>query len=370
MSEKDEPSQDPSENPPGDPPEDFPIVPPPSNWKTRLQVHTQRLREQLKRHLNRENLQRKIQNFDPQASLEWASQVVQKRGTAVYGTLATILLSTYFLADLTALIVAEYIPAPPISRMSRMGGSQSRPRSINDYNPIFSRNLFNSKGLIPGDENTGNPMDLGGPPVRSTLPLNLIGTLIMTNELRSIATIEDKSASTVYPMRIDDEIPEKIRIVNIEPRRVIFVNKASGRREFIELPEDAQAMNPRITPGRPTVSGGGVGIEKVAPTQYNVSRGEVDRALSDFNKVLTEARAVPNFENGVASGYKLFQIVPGSIYDKLGLQNGDVISGLNGQPINDPGKAFEMLNELKTSSHLELQVKKDGKSMTYSYDIH
>jgi general secretion pathway protein C len=97
----------------------------------------------------------------------------------------------------------------------------------------------------------------------------------------------------------------------------------------------------------------------------------VDKALSDINNILTQARAVPNFENGVASGYKLFQIVPGSIYDKLGLQNGDVITGLNGEPINDPGKAFEMMSQLKTSNHLELQVRKEGKpASTYTYDIH
>ena len=113
----------------------------------------------------------------------------------------------------------------------------------------------------------------------------------------------------------------------------------------------------------------GPSIEKVAPNQFNVQRSEVDKALQDLNKVLTEARAVPNFENGVANGYKLFQIVPGSIYDKLGLQNGDVITGLNGSAINDPGKAFEMLSELKTTNHLELQVKKDGKVQNNIYDI-
>jgi general secretion pathway protein C len=78
---------------------------------------------------------------------------------------------------------------------------------------------------------------------------------------------------------------------------------------------------------------------------------------------------VPNFENGQLAGYKLFQIVPGSIYDKLGLQNGDVIAGLNGQAINDPGKAFEMLSELKTSSHLELQIKRDGRVSNFAYNI-
>ena len=76
-----------------------------------------------------------------------------------------------------------------------------------------------------------------------------------------------------------------------------------------------------------------------------------------------------HFENGMPAGYKLFQIVPGSIYDKLGLQNGDTLCGLNGQSINDPGKAFELLGELKTASHLELCVKRDGRQNNNSYDI-
>jgi type II secretory pathway component PulC len=64
--------------------------------------------------------------------------------------------------------------------------------------------------------------------------------------------------------------------------------------------------------------------------------------------------------------------VPGSIYDKLGLKNGDTIMGVDGQPINDPAKAFELLGKLKEgASHMELAVKKpDGKTQNLTYDIH
>ncbi|MCM2323722.1 MAG: hypothetical protein NDJ90_10725 [Oligoflexia bacterium] len=303
---------------------------------------------------------------------EWASTAAQKRGFGVYGKLLTILLCSFFFADLAALVAGRFIPEPPASRSRTSGGGAfRRAPTFDDYGSIFARNLFNSKGLIPGEEGviTEGPQDMGGAPVRTSLPFNLIGTLILRDELRSIATIEDKSASAVYPVRVDDEIPSKARIVKVEPNRVIFVNTSSGRREFVDLPEDAALSRaPRISLGGPR-GATGTGIEQLSPTQFQVSRQEVDRALGDFNNILTQARAVPNFENGVPSGYKLFQIVPGSIYDKLGLKNGDVISGLDGQPINDPGKAFEMISRLKDSNHLELQVKKDGKTLTYSYDI-
>jgi general secretion pathway protein C len=322
---------------------------------------------------NRRSVLESWQNLDPQKIIQWSTGAFQRGGTRFYGTLAAISLSTFFFADVTALLLEQYIPEIPVSRSNRFGTSTSQIKTIGNYSTVFSRNLFNSQGLIPGDE--GSQLannDPGGVPVRSTLPLNLVGTLIMNNEIRSIATIEDKISSSVYPMRIEDEIPNKLRVVKIEPRRVIFINNASNRREYIELPEDANHPSAPVTSSlRPSASAAtGAGIEKVAATQYNISRTEVDKALADFNNILTQARAVPNFENGAASGYKLFQIVPGSIYDKLGLQNGDVISGLNGTPINDPAKAFEMLSDLKTSSHLELQVKKDGKIQNYTYDIH
>jgi general secretion pathway protein C len=191
--------------------------------------------------------------------------------------------------------------------------------------------------------------------------------MILLDPNRSIATIEDKSAALIYPVRVDDEIPGKAKILSVEPRRVVFINVSSGRKEYIDLPEESQD-NPRIAVGgsRPT----GPGIEQVSPTQFNISRNEVDKTLADLNNVLTQARAVPNFENGMPAGYKLFQIVPGSIYDKLGLKNGDTIAGLNGQPITDPGKAFEMLSALKEQSHVDIQVKRDGRAQSFSYDFH
>jgi general secretion pathway protein C len=285
-------------------------------------------------------------------------------------TASSLALSTYFLADLTALLSESFIPAPPPTRVGGSFGSRGfQPQE--DDSIIWVRNLISSKGLLPG-EDTGQPVsDPGGTPVRTSLPFNLIGTLILRDELRSIATIEDRSAQQVYPVRIEDEIPGKAKILSIESRKVVFLNPSSGRREFVDLPETNVGVGAKISiQGNTRPSGPkGAGIEKVSPTQFNVARGEIDRALADLNQVLTQARAVPHFENGVPAGYKLFQIVPGSIYEKLGLQNGDLLCGINGSAMTDPGKAFEMLSELKTSSHLELCVKRDGRQSNFAYEI-
>ncbi|MBI3542315.1 MAG: PDZ domain-containing protein, partial [Deltaproteobacteria bacterium] len=92
--------------------------------------------------------------------------------------------------------------------------------------------------------------------------------------------------------------------------------------------------------------------------------------MANLNEVLQQARAIPNFENGMPDGYKILQIVPGSIFEKLGIKNGDVITGLNGETVNDPGKALALLNDLPNANHVEITVKRGGQKKTMQYDIH
>lgn len=303
-----------------------------------------------------------------------SQSIFQKKNFGLYGKALTVVGSAFFISDLTALVAEKWIPEPPpltsafqssLGAASGSSGVQSRRLEIDKYNVIFARNLFNSQGLIPDEEG----LILGdgsGAASRTQMPLALIGTLVLRDEIRSLATIEDKGdAGKVYPVRMTDEIPNKIRITKIEPYKVTFLNLSNRRLEFIDLPQDAAASVPR------TSGGGGtkVGVEQLSNTRFVVSRREIDSALVNLNKILTEARAVPNFENGVAKGYKLFQIAPGSIYEKLGIQNGDVIHGVNGEPMVDPGKAFTMLSELKTTNHLELTINRNGKDQVMVYDI-
>ncbi len=325
-----------------------------------------KVREKLAKVLPAEMAKSLPRSFEPIALAEWASQAFQKDAVNFYGKGITIVVCAYFLADVSSLLVEKFIPDPPVPRSVHYNAKPIANKTPETYDVVATRNLFNSTGKTGEPTTPGQNEDLTGPPQKSSLPLNLIGTMILRDEIKSIATIEDKSSQMVYPVRVEDEIPTKVRILKIEARRVTFVNTASGRREFIELPEDAFVQK-TVQIAKPT--GKTAGIEQVSPNHFNISRTTVDKALADINQVLTQARAVPNFENGQPAGYKLFQIVPGSIFDALGLKNGDTIVGLNGQPVNDPGKAFELLGELKTAKSLELGIKRDGRVSNNQYDF-
>lgn len=298
-------------------------------------------------------------------STEW----LKRQDAGLWGRLFTVMASTYFLADLSVLLIETNIPDPPRAKAIRRGRGSHRARTVLEYNQIFSRNLFNSKGLIPGEGKTEKPkVQLDGPAVKTTLPVDLVGTVIFRDPVRSLGTISHKTDQHVYPVRQGDEIPGLLRVTAVENRRVIFINLKNNRKEFAALPEDG-TFSPVAVSNRGGSAPSDEGIAKVSDTQFNISRNEVDGAMKDLNKILTQARAVPNFENGVPAGYKLFQIKKDSIFDKLGLRNGDVIRGVNGDEINDPGKAFELLGELKNSNHVEIQIKRNGRVQTMTYDV-
>lgn len=304
---------------------------------------------------------------------EWVERFGEK-GFARSGKILTVVACAWFLSAIGAILVDRYLPPPPPTMQSGFAsGGHSLRVPMESYDIIMGRNLFNSEGLIGGEDPNSGGVDENAAPVKTQLPLNLIGTVIFQDMNRSLATIEDRSASAVFPVRVDDEIPGKARIRSIEARKVVFINLENNRPEFIDLPEDSPGINP-IVPIRssvptPSASKNKKGIEKLSATRFNVSRSELDSAFANFGMVLTQAKAIPNFENGVQQGYKLTQIVPQSIYDKIGLKNDDVIMGINNESVNDPAKAFGLLNELKTSNHLELRIKRNGKETVINYDI-
>ena len=314
---------------------------------------------------NLEDLKEDLKKLQSEEVLSRARRLASGKAYGTYLRMGAAAFAAYFMADTVSLFTDSVIPDAPNVPTPRIAKkAEKRGKSIEDYNAIISRNIFNSKGIIPEDNES-----LGGPARKTNLPLNLIGTVVLKNELKSIAAIEDKSQNMVFAVRIDDTFDDKIKITKIEHLKVYFINQSTGHLEYVEILEDLPQMAPQPAKAAAHKAAPSNGISQADDTHYDIERGAVDKAVGNLSEVLQQARAIPNFDNGMPDGYKILQIVPGSIYDQLGIKNGDVVCGLNGDPINDPGKAFQLFNELKTSSHLEICLKRGGHKSVMNYDI-
>lgn len=256
----------------------------------------------------------------------------------------------------------KYVPSPPISVLaSRVrGGLASHPI---DYDIIVSRNLFSSKA----PKKTGSDIDLDAEPVPTTLPFQLVGTVIFHNPARSLAALQDKNENKMYPVRMGDEIDDKAQILSVEPRRVVFINNQARRKEFVEIPEDPSV---KISTGART--GGGANINQVDENKFVVSREEINSQMANFNTLITQARAIPDMCGGQMVGFKLVQVQPGSFYEKIGLKAGCTIRSVNGEKVTDAAKALSLLQDLKTMPSLDIGVACGGceaKEKVMNYDI-
>ncbi len=290
------------------------------------------------------------------------------RKSFLYNSLAAIICG-YFIADL---LVAGFTPYfPPAEAPRARAVTQSGNKDFMAYSmvimPMRRANLFNKDGLIPNND-AGGGDGYSNAPVKTQLPFTLLGMIVIQGDVKSVASIEDKGSNQVVAVRVGDNITPSTVVEAIGDFRVIFQNQDTGRREFVELPQDQILATRRAAPSKPVAGG----IQKTSDNRYTLDRKAIDTALGDdFNKILTEARCVPEFEGGRPAGYRCFQIVPGSIYEKLGLQDNDVICGIDGEALNDPSKAFSKLAALKDSNTRSMSVciKRNGVVTNSQFDI-
>src|SRR5262249_21671652 len=77
---------------------------------------------------------------------------------------------------------------------------------------------------------------------------------------------------------------------------------------------------------------------------------DVQAVMSNPAELLSQARILPKYENGQMQGLQISQIKPGSLYEQLGMQEGDVVTTCNGNAINAPDQAAAAMNALSSGS--------------------
>ena len=222
----------------------------------------------------------------------------------------------------------------------------------------------------PETEEEEQKPDMSSAPVRTSLRVKLLGTLVSTLPSWSIGSILDLQNQKSSTVMIGDKV-QNAEVLSIQRDRVIIAN--NGRREYIGAEGgDGAPAPPPIATTRPVNDPGqayGAGIKALDDNNYEVPRSEVDRALANLNDLAMQARIVPAFKDGQAEGFKLFSIRPDSLYSKIGIVNGDVIKRINGFEMNSPEKALEVYTKLKDANRIDIEVDRNGQTLRKTYNV-
>jgi general secretion pathway protein C len=275
--------------------------------------------------------------------------------------------------------VAASIPAspPPTSNARRTetttAGSSKQPEEI------LKRNIFCSTCPPILDE----PHPDGGvgegtgatEAVKTQLPLALMAIMYAPppNGIKwSVAVIRDTELKSIGPHPVGGKVHGATVIEILETR--IYLDNA-GKTEYLDLFE--KPAPPAPPPAAASAAGGtdplsiemDKGITKKGENTYEIQRNTLESVLGNMSLLSRSARIVPEMRDGKAAGFRLYAVKPDGPFAKIGMQNGDVISSINGLEITSPEKALEVYAKLKSASHLSLGMESNGKKITKDYTI-
>ena len=111
------------------------------------------------------------------------------------------------------------------------------------------------------------------------------------------------------------------------------------------------------------------GISKVSETNFTVSRQLLDKVLSNQAELMRAARVIPYEENGRTVGVKVYGIRRNSLLGKLGINNGDVLSKINGFDLSSPDSALEAYTKLRQTDQFSIAMVRRGKPQTMEYSV-
>jgi general secretion pathway protein C len=287
---------------------------------------------------------------DLREAVQYTTKVMKEKTLYTLVLVMLLTVSAYFLADTVDAMIGRSLEAAPkyTTPMDRDRTALQPRRELSEYTSILDRGLF-------GD---GKGPSSGPAAAAPSVSYKLIGT--MEGEQFSGAVLEDSTGQAFY--RIHQKLPDGSAIVKVL-RDKVSIRRSDGVIVDVEVVDDTKIIMQK--PG----SGGGPGVKRLSDGKFAVDQQEVLASTENMSQILTQARALPYVEQGKTVGFKISEIVPGSIYEKIGLQNGDVIQKVNSQDVDDPGKFFQLYQGLKNERSISIDLLRGGQRQTLNYDI-
>jgi general secretion pathway protein C len=215
---------------------------------------------------------------------------------------------------------------------------------------VISAHLF---GVAVADPTTQDPDHA---PL-SSANLVLAGTIATQDPKRGIAIISDGGPSKVYS--IGDNV-NGASLYSVYLDHVIL--DRAGTLETLILPRllAGSRAAPRVSRR--------IGADPRTAEAVDNVRRMVQQDPGILDQVM---RTVPSYDNA-AGKLRGFRAYPGrnrAIFNKLGLQPGDLVTAINGQALDDPQHSQEVFNTIQSSTTVAVTVERGGQKQEITLNI-
>jgi general secretion pathway protein C len=222
-----------------------------------------------------------------------------------------------------------------------------------DVQAIVNAHLF---GEATAQEAPTNPEEAP----QTTLTLVLAGTIASNDPKQGIGIIGETAANAkVYS--VGETIPGGAKLHAVYMDRVIL--DRSGTLEALLLPRQ-QPFTARNSQPRSQLTDSG-------PRGMSSTPAERMRRMiaQDPGSVAEIMRPQPVFANGQQRGYRVYPGRNRVSFQQLGLQPGDLVTAINGTPLDDPARGMEIFRSIGSASQVKVTIERKGRQQELTLNM-
>lgn len=250
-------------------------------------------------------------------------------------------------------------------------GSPQMANAIALKKEILGRNLFNAEGKLAPETLKDDQklirkdMTLDFEKVECTsaeLPVQINGTIFTGDPLKSFAILKDPKIADADIYKPGDAIidHEDYEIYKVG-RGVLEVRKGNNK--------ICVAINGY---GKRDGEGGGEFQASATTKPAGESKEfEFDAAFISqeigpgYATILNCAKLIPEIDaSGKMQGFKMISIATSCLFDRIQIQNGDVVTEVNGVSLKDPGQGFKLYQSLQEERTTTINILRNGEPIT------
>jgi general secretion pathway protein C len=258
---------------------------------------------------------------------------------------------TLFAAQLTTIDRPK-----PIMADNSLSSPAIKAPPLSQYRAIVERNIFKirSDSAVAAEKIVVENIK---PTERN---LKLWGTVVGNDPAGAFAIIEESGKNSRRREQLlykRGDIVQGAKIKKILREKVIL--SADGKNEILNIVKPQSSSRFRRTRS-----------VKNQPRQRPIRQrrilrsSQIQKAMSNIDKLMSQANIRPHSE-----GFQITRIRPSSIFRRMGLRNGDIITAVGNRPIQSVSDAMDIWQDLSAGGETSLQIKRRGRTRIIDYRI-
>lgn len=207
------------------------------------------------------------------------------------------------------------------------------------------------------EENNGTSMKKVMKEVLTPVPHTL--NAVYSDGSRAFVAINDGQSTTFVDY--GDVYKNTYRLVSISPTSAVF--SAYGTRMHLRLGEPGNlTIKEKVASYVPDAS-------TAAASNYVIPRSMVDRYTQNMGETWKNIAMQEVVDQGKIIGFKVSKITEGTPFALLGLQKGDIITGIDNKPLTSYATAFSSYQNGLRRSAIKITVLRNNQPKDLEYEI-